>query len=114
MTVRNTGTTSAEADLLTPMMWAGADGKLDQTIGGFAAMNDYTTSHDSGTDLSLNSTLAPGQYETGYLNVGVINPELGAIVIPSTDANYNQVVPDTLLINYGGLPAKELQEANAS
>jgi hypothetical protein len=102
LTITNTGTTPDDADPLTPMVWVGTDGKVDQTIGGFAAMNDATEAQ-TGTDISLNTTLAPGQYEEGYLDVAVINSEPGVIFLPGFDANYNEVDADSLIINYAHL-----------
>lgn len=106
LVVRNTGTTEDEADLLTPMVWGGEDGKVDQTIGGQAAMNSKTEAQ-TGTDLSLNSHLAPGQYESGYLDVDVPRGP-GAIVIPGTDSDGNAVQADSLVINYDRIPDADI------
>lgn len=57
----------------------------------------------TGTDLSLNRRLDPGQFETGYFDVDVPAGKPGMIVIDNTDANGDPVLSGTLEINYDNL-----------
>lgn len=104
--VVNTGSNQAEADLLTPMVWIGTNGQVDQTIGGDTASNTSSENGQPGTDLSLNSRLAPGQFEQGYQDVDVLRGP-GTIVIPGTDGMGNTVEADSLVINYMNLPKSD-------
>lgn len=102
LTITNTGRGTEEADPLASIVWTGEDGKVDQTVGGTAALNDAVY-QQTGTDITLNSDLAPGQYEQGYMDVDVDNSEPGVLAMVGTDGDNGTVPADTLIVNYDSL-----------
>jgi hypothetical protein len=100
LTIANVGTTPADGDPLTDFVWVGADGRVDDTIGGIAGLNNAVTAQN-GTDLSLQGQLAPGQSEVGYLNVDVPRGQQGVLAVPDGGVSLvGGAGPNVLVIDY--------------
>jgi hypothetical protein len=100
LTIANVGTTPADGDPLTDFVWVGANGRVDDTIGGIAGLNNAVTA-ENGTDLSLQGQLAPGQSEVGYVNVDVPRGEQGVLAVPDGGVSLiGGSGPNVLLIDY--------------